>query len=139
MSANIIDGKALAAGIRQEIRSKIQNFTDAPRPPCLAVILVGDNPASQIYVRNKIKACLDTGITSLEKRLLADASEAELLSLIKELNEDDSVDGILVQLPLPKGFDEQKVIRSIAAEKDVDGFHVENMGICDSEVGRLRD
>ena len=96
MSANIIDGKALAAGIRQEIRSKIQNFTDAPRPPCLAVILVGDNPASQIYVRNKIKACLDTGITSLEKRLLADASEAELLSLIKELNEDDSVDGILV-------------------------------------------
>lgn len=128
MSANIIDGKALAAGIRQEIRSKIQNFTDAPRPPCLAVILVGDNPASQIYVRNKIKACLDTGITSLEKRLLADASEAELLSLIKELNEDDSVDGILVQLPLPKGFDEQKVIRSIAAEKDVDGIHVENMG-----------
>lgn len=128
MSANIIDGKALAAGIRQEIRSKIQNFTDAPRPPCLAVILVGDNPASQVYVRNKIKACHDTGITSLEKRLLADSSEAELLSLIKELNEDDSVDGILVQLPLPKGFDEQKVIRSIAVKKDVDGFHVENMG-----------
>ena len=128
--ARIIDGKALSAQIKEEVRVKVEAAAaKIGRVPCLTVILVGDNPASQSYVKGKIKACEVCGIESRLITKPADISEAELLALIAELNADASVDGILVQLPLPKHIDEDKVIDAIAIEKDVDGFHPLNVAM----------
>ena len=102
MNAKIIDGKALAQSVRAGLKEKVEQFKLSSRAPGLTVILVGDNPASQVYIRNKIKACTDVGITSKLEKLPAETSEAELLALLEKLNADDSVDVILVQLPLPR-------------------------------------
>ncbi|WP_417042216.1 bifunctional methylenetetrahydrofolate dehydrogenase/methenyltetrahydrofolate cyclohydrolase FolD [Duodenibacillus massiliensis] len=124
----IIDGKALAASIRTDLAKRTTVLTEKGHRPGLAVVIVGDDPASQVYVRNKIRACADTGIKSIEYRLAKDTREEELLKLIGELNNDKRVDGILVQLPLPEQIAPEKVIAAIAPEKDVDGFHVMNAG-----------
>ena len=124
----IIDGKALAASIRADLAKRTTVLTEKGHRPGLAVVIVGDDPASQVYVRNKIRACADTGIESIEYRLAKDTREEELLKLIGELNNDKRVDGILVQLPLPEQIAPEKVIAAIAPEKDVDGFHVMNAG-----------
>ena len=125
---NILDGKALSAVVKDEVRSEVAELEKKyGRKPCLCVIIVGENPASQVYVRNKVKAAAYTGMESLLIELSASVSEEELLRKISELNSDDSVDGILVQLPLPKHIDEEKVIDAIAPEKDVDGFHPSNV------------
>lgn len=124
----IIDGKALAASIRTDLAKRTTVLTEKGHRPGLAVVIVGDDPASQVYVRNKIRACADTGIESIEYRLAKDTREEELLKLIGELNNDKRVDGILVQLPLPEQIAPEKVIAAIAPEKDVDGFHVMNAG-----------
>ena len=125
---NILDGKALSAVVKDEVRSEVAELEKKyGRKPCLCVIIVGENPASQVYVRNKVKAAAYTGMESLLIELPASVSEEELLRKISELNSDDSVDGILVQLPLPKHIDEEKVIDAIAPEKDVDGFHPSNV------------
>lgn len=125
---HILDGKALAAEIRAELKTRVDRLAARGHRPGLAVILVGDDSASQVYVRNKIKACADTGITSLEFRMPADTREEALLAKIAELNADPAVDGILVQMPVPRHIDARKVIDAIAPEKDVDGFHVCNAG-----------
>ncbi|HCR08587.1 MAG TPA: bifunctional methylenetetrahydrofolate dehydrogenase/methenyltetrahydrofolate cyclohydrolase FolD [Sutterellaceae bacterium] len=138
MNAKIIDGKALAQSVRAGLKEKVEQFKLSSRAPGLTVILVGDNPASQVYVRNKIKACTDVGITSKLEKLPAETSEAELLALLEKLNADDSVDGILVQLPLPRHINEQKVIETIRADKDVDGFHVVNVGSVVTGIGGFR-
>ena len=128
--ARIIDGKALSAQIKEDVRAKVEAAAaKVGRVPCLTVILVGENPASQSYVKGKIKACEVCGIESRLITKPADISEAELLQLIAGLNADASVDGILVQLPLPKHIDEDKVIDAIAIEKDVDGFHPLNVAM----------
>lgn len=124
----IIDGKALAASIRADLAKRTTVLTEKGHRPGLAVVIVGDDPASQVYVRNKIRACADTSIESIEYRLAKDTREEELLKLIGELNNDKRVDGILVQLPLPEQIAPEKVIAAIAPEKDVDGFHVMNAG-----------
>lgn len=124
----IIDGKALAASIRADLAKRTTVLTEKGHRPGLAVVIVGDDPASQVYVRNKIRACADTGIESIEYRLAKDTREEELLKLIGELNNDKRVDGILVQLPLPEQIAPEKVIAAITPEKDVDGFHVMNAG-----------
>ena len=124
----IIDGKALAASIRADLAKRTTVLTEKGHRPGLAVVIVGDDPASQVYVRNKIRACADTGIESIEYRLAKDTREEELLKLIGELNNDKRGDGILVQLPLPEQIAPEKVIAAIAPEKDVDGFHVMNAG-----------
>lgn len=124
----IIDGKALAASIRADLAKRTTVLTEKGHRPGLAVVIVGDDPASQVYVRNKIRACADTGIESIEYRLAKDTREEELLKLIGKLNNDKRVDGILVQLPLPEQIAPEKVIAAIAPEKDVDGFHVMNAG-----------
>ncbi|MDO4936661.1 MAG: bifunctional methylenetetrahydrofolate dehydrogenase/methenyltetrahydrofolate cyclohydrolase FolD [Sutterellaceae bacterium] len=126
--AQIIDGKALAAEIRQQLKTRVEALVDKGHRPALAVILVGDDPASQVYVRNKIRACAETGIESLEFRMPAETSQETLLSKIDELNRDDKVDGILVQMPVPKHIDSMKVIDAISPLKDVDGFHVVSAG-----------
>jgi methylenetetrahydrofolate dehydrogenase (NADP+)/methenyltetrahydrofolate cyclohydrolase len=129
MSATRIDGKAFAARLRERVGESALNFAEASgRKPGLAVVLVGDDPASQVYVGSKGKATVAANMNSYEHRLPADASEAELLALVEQLNHDDAVDGILVQLPLPKHLDEQMIIASISPDKDVDGFHVINAG-----------
>lgn len=128
MSAQILDGKALAAEIRSEVKIQVAALAEKGVCTALAVILVGDDSASQVYVRNKIKACADTGIRSLEFRMPAETTQQELLAKIAELNADDSVDGILVQLPLPEQINADAVISAIAPSKDVDGFHVANAG-----------
>ncbi|MDD6180850.1 MAG: bifunctional methylenetetrahydrofolate dehydrogenase/methenyltetrahydrofolate cyclohydrolase FolD [Desulfovibrionaceae bacterium] len=127
----IIDGKATAAAIRAELRETVAAATaQNRRAPGLAVILVGEDPASQVYVRNKEKACAETGITSFAYRLPADVTQEALLDLIRELNGRDDVDGILLQLPLPKGsaLDSQACLDAIDPDKDVDGFHPVNVG-----------
>ena len=128
MTAQLLDGKALAAEIRTNVKAQVQTLAAEGVQTSLAVVLVGEDPASQVYVRNKIKACADTGIRSLEFRMSAETTEEELLAKIKELNEDDSVDGILVQLPLPAQINAEAVISAICPKKDVDGFHVMNAG-----------
>ena len=120
-----IDGKALAAKVKAQVREEAAALE---RKPGLAVILVGDNPASQVYVRGKEADCAECGIVSFPYRLSAETSQEELLALVKELNENPEVDGILCQLPLPKGLDEDAVIHAIAPDKDVDCFHPYNMG-----------
>lgn len=128
MSAQILDGKALAAEIRSEVKTQVAALAEKGVSTALAVILVGDDSASQVYVRNKIKACADTGIRSLELRMPAETTQQQLLAKIAELNADESVDGILVQLPLPKQINADAVIAAIDPAKDVDGFHVANAG-----------
>ena len=124
----IIDGKALSAAIKEEVREQVLSLEQQyGRKPCLCVIIVGENPASQVYVRNKVKAAAFTGMESRLEALPAETSEATLLDLIASLNADPAVDGILVQLPLPKHINEEKVIDAIAREKDVDGFHPGNV------------
>ncbi len=125
MSAVILDGKALAARMKETIRVEAAQL---PRQPGLAVILVGDNGASQVYVRNKVKDCSDCGIACFDYYLGADTTEEQLLSLVAELNERDDVDGILCQLPLPAQLPERPVLEAISPDKDVDAFHPENMG-----------
>ncbi|MBR2252641.1 MAG: bifunctional methylenetetrahydrofolate dehydrogenase/methenyltetrahydrofolate cyclohydrolase FolD [Neisseriaceae bacterium] len=129
MTAQIIDGKAVSQKCLDKIAAEVaQRTAENKRPPCLAVILVGDNPASQVYVRNKKNACEKVGFRSLSYEKSADFSEAELLALIDELNNDETVDGILVQLPVPTHIDSQKIIERIRPDKDVDGFHPYNIG-----------
>ncbi|AEC16472.1 bifunctional methylenetetrahydrofolate dehydrogenase/methenyltetrahydrofolate cyclohydrolase FolD [Gallibacterium anatis] len=139
MSAQIISGTALAKSIKNDLHQKIQTLIDQGyRSPGLAVILVGENPASQIYVGNKRKSCLEVGIQSKSYNLSDTISEQELLSLIDELNQDDTVDGILVQLPLPKHISSVKVIERISPSKDVDGFHPYNVGRLCQRIPTLR-
>lgn len=129
MSADIIDGKGFAAGLRARIAELVVPFRAAAgRAPGLAVVLVGDDPASAVYVRNKHKATIAVGMESFEHRLPADTPEADVVALVKALNADPAVDGILVQLPLPPHIDERVVIMAIDPEKDVDGFHPVNAG-----------
>ena len=124
----IIDGKALSAAIKDEVRAEVPALErQYGRKPCLCVIIVGENPASQVYVRNKVKAAEYVGIDSQKIELPVETSEEALLSRIAALNADPHVDGILVQLPLPRHIDEEKVIDAIAREKDVDGFHPGNV------------
>ena len=126
--AVIIDGKALSAKLKNNLKNDVEALKGEGFETCLAVIIVGDNPASRVYVNNKKKSCAELGIKSLEYALPEDTTEEELLSLIEELNSDDSVDGILCQLPLPKHICEKNVINSISPAKDVDAFHPENVG-----------
>ncbi|UYU32886.1 bifunctional methylenetetrahydrofolate dehydrogenase/methenyltetrahydrofolate cyclohydrolase FolD [Siccibacter colletis] len=129
MVAKIIDGKTIAQQVRSEVAAKVQARVAAgKRAPGLAVVLVGDNPASQIYVGSKRKACEEVGFLSRSYDLPDTTSEAELLALIDTLNRDREIDGILVQLPLPAGIDNVKVLERIAPDKDVDGFHPYNIG-----------
>ncbi|WP_062783128.1 bifunctional methylenetetrahydrofolate dehydrogenase/methenyltetrahydrofolate cyclohydrolase FolD [Novosphingobium capsulatum] len=129
MTANVIDGKAFAANLRARIATLAAEFTQATgRQAGLAVVLVGEDPASQVYVRSKGKSTVEAGMASFEHKLPADTDEATLLALVEQLNADPAVDGILVQLPLPRHLDEQKVIATINPDKDVDGFHVTNAG-----------
>ncbi len=127
--AEIIDGKLVAASIRASIKDDVTTFIEKNGViPALAVILVGEDPASQVYVRNKHKACLEAGIRSIEIKMPANTTEESLLNKIYELNGDPSVHGILVQLPLPRHINEDVVINSISPEKDVDAFHPANVG-----------
>ncbi|MBP5471554.1 MAG: bifunctional methylenetetrahydrofolate dehydrogenase/methenyltetrahydrofolate cyclohydrolase FolD [Lachnospiraceae bacterium] len=126
--AKIIDGKAISLAVKDEIKAKTAELQAKGITATLAVILVGEDPASQVYVKNKKKACEYCGIRSLSYELPADTSEEKLLELIGELNDREDVNGILVQLPLPKGMDEDKVLDAISPDKDVDGFHPVNVG-----------
>ncbi|MBC2669186.1 bifunctional methylenetetrahydrofolate dehydrogenase/methenyltetrahydrofolate cyclohydrolase FolD [Novosphingobium piscinae] len=129
MSAALIDGKAFAAGLRDRVGTLAARFeAQVGRKAGLAVVLVGEDPASQVYVRSKGKQTVEAGMASFEYKLPADTSEADLLARVEALNADPVIDGILVQLPLPDHIDEQKVIATIAPDKDVDGFHVVNAG-----------
>jgi methylenetetrahydrofolate dehydrogenase (NADP+)/methenyltetrahydrofolate cyclohydrolase len=129
MTAKIIDGKAIADDLRKDIAKGVEELLAAGGPrPGLATVLVGENPASQTYVRMKQKACAEVGIESFGHTLSDDASQEEVEALVKKLNDDPSVHGILVQLPLPAGLDEEAILRAVSIEKDVDGFHPINMG-----------
>ena len=128
MTAKIIDGKGLAVRIQEELKTRVDVCAQKGHRPGLAVVLVGEDPASHVYVRNKVRACERTGIHSEEIRLSADTTEQELLAVIDRLNHDDTIDGILVQLPLPKHLSSEIVIAAISPEKDVDGFHVVSAG-----------
>jgi methylenetetrahydrofolate dehydrogenase (NADP+)/methenyltetrahydrofolate cyclohydrolase len=127
-TATIIDGNALAAATRADVARRTTLLTQRGLTPGLAVVLVGENPASQVYVRNKVKACGDAGLHSVLERYPATMTEAELLARIDALNRDDTIHGILVQLPLPAHMDAHKVIEAISPAKDVDGFHVSSAG-----------
>jgi methylenetetrahydrofolate dehydrogenase (NADP+)/methenyltetrahydrofolate cyclohydrolase len=129
MMAELINGKLVSAKLRGELAEEIKDFSDKyGKRPGLAVILVGNDPASSVYVRNKHKECLEVGIESFQIELDEKVSEEELLAVIDRLNKDDRVDGILVQLPLPKTINEERVISAIAPDKDVDAFHPVNVG-----------
>lgn len=139
MSARIIDGKSIAADIRQQVKQGISMRLGAgKRPPGLAVILVGSDPASEIYVRNKRRACEESGMLSRSWDLAQDTSQQQLLDLIDTLNNDATIDGILVQLPLPGHIDSETVIERIQPDKDVDGFHPYNVGRLALRVPQLR-
>ena len=130
MTAKIIDGKAFAATVREKVATHVARLKDEHGiTPGLAVVIVGDDPASHVYVRSKGKATVEAGMKSVEHRLDADTSEADLLALIGTLNADPTIHGILVQLPLPAHLDEDLVINAIAPEMDVDGFHISNVGL----------
>jgi methylenetetrahydrofolate dehydrogenase (NADP+)/methenyltetrahydrofolate cyclohydrolase len=128
MTAQLIDGNALSKQLRAEVAARAAKLTASGLKPGLAVVLVGDNPASQVYVRNKVKACEDAGLHSVLEKYDATMTEAELLARVEALNNDPSIHGILVQLPLPKHIDDHKVIEAISPLKDVDGFHVASAG-----------
>ena len=136
MTAQLIDGIALSRQLRTEVAQRTAALKARGITPGLAVVLVGDNPASQVYVRNKVKACEDVGFHSVLEKYDASLSEAELLARVEALNNDPSIHGILVQLPLPKHIDDHKVIEAISPLKDVDGFHVASAGaLMVGEVG----
>ena len=128
MSASLIDGKAIAAGFRQELAVRVARLKDRGTIPGLAVVLVGDDPASQVYVRNKALACEATGILSQVHRLSAATPQEQLIAFVERLNADPAIHGILVQLPLPRPLDARAVIEAIRPDKDVDGFHYFNVG-----------
>ncbi|RME83766.1 MAG: bifunctional methylenetetrahydrofolate dehydrogenase/methenyltetrahydrofolate cyclohydrolase, partial [Caldilineae bacterium] len=129
MSAQIIDGKAIAATIRGEIKQEVEEMKARyGRVPGLAAVLVGDRPDSATYVRMKKKACAEVGITSFGYELPADISQEDLLKVVRDLNDNPDVHGILVQLPLPDHIDEEEILGAISIEKDVDGFHPLNIG-----------
>jgi methylenetetrahydrofolate dehydrogenase (NADP+)/methenyltetrahydrofolate cyclohydrolase len=128
MSAHLIDGNALARSLREDVARRVDRLAARGLRPGLAVVLVGDDPASAVYVRNKVRDCEEVGITSTLDRLPASTTEAQLLARIAELNADRSVHGILVQLPLPAHIDTHRVIEAISPAKDADGFHVSNVG-----------
>ena len=130
MSARVIDGKAVAASVRQQVAEEVAAFEkDAGRVPALATVIVGEDPASQIYIRNKHKACAEVGMQSVHHDLPADTTEDDLLELVGQLGLDDGVDGILVQLPLPEGIDSAHVVAAIDPVKDVDGLTPANAGL----------
>lgn len=124
----IIDGKSISTEIKNELKEKVAVLKSEGKEICLAVIQVGNDPASSVYVNNKKKACAYIGIKSLSYELPEETTQEELLALIEKLNKDDTVNGILVQLPVPKHIDEDKIIRAISPDKDVDGFHPESVG-----------
>lgn len=126
--AYIIDGKKISSEIKDELKTTVSQWKEEGRSVCLAVIQVGDDPASSVYVGNKKKACAYIGIESRSYELPEETSQEELLDLIRELNQDDTVDGILVQLPIPDHMNEKEVIHAISPEKDVDGFHPQSVG-----------
>jgi methylenetetrahydrofolate dehydrogenase (NADP+) / methenyltetrahydrofolate cyclohydrolase len=128
MVARIIDGARIGREIREQVRSEVSELKTRDVQPGLAAVLVGDNPASHLYVRSKIKACQDLGIYSQEIRLSSGTTTTELLEKVRELNENDAIDGILVQLPLPKQVDEATILLAVKPEKDVDGLHPMNAG-----------
>jgi len=128
MPANILDGKSLAAQVRAGVKSKLAAMAQRGTVPGLAVILAGDDPASQVYVRNKTRACEEVGVRSQQIDYPASVTQEELMGHIRQLNVDPAVHGILVQLPLPKHIDSARVLEAVAPQKDVDGFHAENMG-----------
>ena len=139
MTAQLIDGKKIASDLLLDIKKEISDReNDGIRRPCLAVILIGDNPASEVYVRNKKIACEKVGIKSISMDLKNDVSENEVLTLVNKLNNDPEVDGILVQSPLPKQVNEDLVIDAISPLKDVDGFHPTNIGLLAIKKPRLR-
>lgn len=129
MSAKLIDGKALSDSVKAEVAERVLALKEQGVVPGLAVVLVGSDPASQVYVRNKAAACEKAGLHSRVIKLAADVTEQELLATVQALNNDDAVHGILVQLPLPAHMNANKVIETIAASKDVDGFHISNAGL----------
>ena len=127
--ATVIDGKAYALGLREKIAASVSSISaEHGIKPALAVVLVGEDPASQVYVRNKGKQTVAAGMESIEHKLPVETAEEDLLALVDQLNKDPKINGILVQLPLPKQIDESKVINAISVDKDVDGFHIENVG-----------
>lgn len=126
--ANLIDGKKISAQIKDELKEEVAQLKEKGISVCLAVVQVGNDPASSVYVRNKKRGCAYVGIESKSYELPEETTEEELLALIDTLNRDDSVHGILVQLPVPKQIDENKIIQAISPDKDVDGFHVANVG-----------
>lgn len=132
----LLDGKALSQKIKNELKIEVAKLAQSGVTPCLAVILLGDNPASHIYVNNKAKACEQCGIKSIVSKLPENTTQSELLALINALNFDDSVDGILVQLPLPRHIDKAAILQSIKPHKDVDGFHPLNVGLLNTGFER---
>ena len=139
MSAKIIDGKAIAAQIRQNVKQRVdKRLAEGIRTPGLAVILVGQDPASEIYVNSKRRDCAEVGFVSKSHDLPADTNQETLLALIEQLNDDDQIDGILVQLPLPQHIDPKTVIETIHPDKDVDGFHPYNIGRLTQRTPLLR-
>ncbi|MBQ8781038.1 MAG: bifunctional methylenetetrahydrofolate dehydrogenase/methenyltetrahydrofolate cyclohydrolase FolD [Oscillospiraceae bacterium] len=126
--AQIIDGKAISANVKEQVRAEVEQLKEKGIEVGLAVVIVGDNPASRVYVNNKKKACAEVGFTSYEYALPQETTQEELLELVNKLNNDDKVNGILVQLPLPKQIDENAVINAIRPDKDVDAFHPANVG-----------
>ncbi|NWN82702.1 MAG: bifunctional methylenetetrahydrofolate dehydrogenase/methenyltetrahydrofolate cyclohydrolase FolD [Halomonas sp.] len=139
MTAQLIDGKAVAARVRQQVARQVQARRDSGgRAPGLAVVLVGEDPASAVYVRNKHNACVEAGIESFRHTLPADASQQQLEALVDRLNDDPAVDGILVQLPLPEQLDARPILERIRPDKDVDGFHPYNLGRLAQRLPLLR-
>ena len=126
--AKIIDGKAISLAIKDELKEKVAEYKNKGIDITLAVVKVGNDPASAVYVRNKEKACEYVGINSRTLALPEETTQEELLNIVRELNEDDTVNGILVQLPLPKHIDESEILLAINSTKDVDGFHPVNVG-----------
>jgi methylenetetrahydrofolate dehydrogenase (NADP+) / methenyltetrahydrofolate cyclohydrolase len=137
MAAHIIDGRAAATELRATVAKDVAKLVARGLKPGLAVVLVGNDPASEVYVRSKAKQTLEAGMASFEYRLPTDVTQAELLALVATLNNDDAVDGILVQLPLPPQIDAEKVLRSINPAKDVDGFHPVNVGLVATGSGGI--
>jgi methylenetetrahydrofolate dehydrogenase (NADP+) / methenyltetrahydrofolate cyclohydrolase len=137
MAAHIIDGRAAATELRATVAKDVAKLVARGLKPGLAVVLVGNDPASEVYVRSKAKQTLEAGMASFEYRLPTDVTQAELLALVATLNNDDAVDGILVQLPLPPQIDAEKVLRSIDPAKDVDGFHPVNVGLVATGSGGI--
>ncbi len=138
MSAQLIDGKNIAAELRLKLKQEVDKLKNHQIKPCLAVVLVGNNPASQVYVKNKVAACEQVGILSKEILLAANISQSELLQVIDQCNQDPLIHGLLVQLPLPEHLNSQDVIARISLVKDVDGFHLQNHGALLTNLPGLR-